>query len=95
MCCGNKRLALRNATPVKPSLNAPRVSQRVANTRVPQAPRPEPSRTTMPPETSRVLVRGPVTGRLYDFSGGQPSQAMDPRDGAALMRSGFRARNAS
>jgi hypothetical protein len=38
-----------------------------------------------------IRVRGPVTGRRYDFSEGQPSQPVDTRDAAVLTRNtGFR-----
>ena len=31
-------------------------------------------------------VRGPATGRLYQFSKLQPMQAVDARDAAAILR---------
>lgn len=37
-------------------------------------------------ERARVLVRGPVTGRTYEFSAERPAQPVDPRDADALMR---------
>ena len=40
-------------------------------------------------ETSPILVRGPVSGRQYEFSGSKPVQVVDPRDAAALLRTGF------
>jgi hypothetical protein len=40
-------------------------------------------------ETSAIRVRGPVTGRRYDFSMTQPTQTVDPRDAAVLTRSGM------
>jgi hypothetical protein len=36
-----------------------------------------------------IRVRGPVTGRQYDFSGSRPVQAVDPRDASALLRTRF------
>ena len=36
-------------------------------------------------ERVRVLVRGPVTGRAYDFSAEQPTQVVDARDVEALL----------
>ena len=41
---------------------------------------------------SPVRVRGAVTGRQYDFSGLRPTQAVDARDAAGLLRTSlFRA----
>ena len=33
-----------------------------------------------------MRVRGPVSGRAYDFSPSQPTQAVDARDAAVLTR---------
>lgn len=35
---------------------------------------------------STMNVRGPATGRLYQFSKLQPMQAVDARDAAAILR---------
>jgi hypothetical protein len=35
---------------------------------------------------SPAAVRGPVTGRLYQFTKLQPVQAVDARDAAAILR---------
>ena len=40
-------------------------------------------------ENSPIRVRGPVTGRQYDFSGVRPVQAVDTRDASALLRKRF------
>jgi hypothetical protein len=40
-------------------------------------------------EQSPVLVRGPATGRNYEFSGADPVQNVDARDGEALLRTRF------
>jgi hypothetical protein len=40
-------------------------------------------------ENSPILVRGPVTGRQYEFSGAKPQQLVDVRDADALLRTGF------
>lgn len=40
-------------------------------------------------EKSPIQVRGPVTGRRYEFSGAHPVQAVDPGDAAALLRTRF------
>jgi hypothetical protein len=37
-------------------------------------------------ERARVLVRGPVTGRGYEFSAEQPMQSVHPRDAEMLLR---------
>jgi hypothetical protein len=37
-------------------------------------------------ENSPVLVRGPATGRQYQFSGAAPVQAVEQRDAQALLR---------
>jgi len=37
-------------------------------------------------QRARVLVRGPVTGRAYEFSAGQPMQSVEPRDAEMLLR---------
>lgn len=40
-------------------------------------------------QASAVLVRGPVTGRHYQFNGTANTQRVDSRDAAALIRSGY------
>jgi|ERR1019366_7515772 hypothetical protein len=40
-------------------------------------------------EKSPILVRGPATGRQYDFSRARPVQAVDARDAEALLRTRF------
>jgi hypothetical protein len=37
-------------------------------------------------EPSAIRVRGPITGRPYEFSMAQPVQAVDVRDAAVLVR---------
>jgi hypothetical protein len=49
---------------------------------------PFPSVTLHYMESSAIRVRGPVTGRPYDFSGSQPFQAVDVRDAAVFTRNG-------
>jgi hypothetical protein len=41
----------------------------------------------MPQES--VLIRGPSTGRHYQFHPGAQTQAVDPRDAASLLKSGY------
>jgi len=82
MCCGSKRAALRNAArtqvaaPAAPT-NGVSVTQSFAAV------------TLHYTKASEIRVRGPVTGRLYDFAGTPPAQAVDPRDAGALTRSGL------
>jgi hypothetical protein len=40
-------------------------------------------------ETAAIRVRGPVTGRPYDFSAAKPDRPVDPGDATALMRTGL------
>jgi hypothetical protein len=39
-------------------------------------------------ERARILVRGPITGRAYEFSAQWPTQSVEPRDADVLVRSG-------
>jgi hypothetical protein len=40
-------------------------------------------------QSSAVMVRGPVTGRHYQFNGSANSQRVDARDAAALIKTGY------
>jgi hypothetical protein len=40
-------------------------------------------------ERARILVRGPSTGRTYEFSAAQRAQTVDPADVPPLLRTGF------
>ncbi len=40
-------------------------------------------------QPSAIMVRGPVTGRHYQFNGSANSQHVDARDAAALIRTGY------
>jgi hypothetical protein len=40
-------------------------------------------------ERSPIQVRGPITGRMYEFSPSQPIQPIDARDVATLLRTRF------
>jgi len=40
-------------------------------------------------DAARIHVRGPVSGRTYEFSAAQPFQAVDPRDAASLLQTGL------
>jgi hypothetical protein len=37
-------------------------------------------------QTRPLLVRGPVTGRVYQFSGAHPEAGVDCRDAASLLQ---------
>ena len=39
-------------------------------------------------EPMRMLVRGPVTGRTYDFSPQRPTQMVETHDADLLLRTG-------
>jgi hypothetical protein len=99
-CCGQKRAALTSPPPTtvtqrSPNLptaipRAPIVGQQV--TVRTQAAQPFPTHSSVVlryTETSPILVRGPASGRQYQFSGSKPVQTVDPRDAAALLRTGF------
>jgi hypothetical protein len=102
MCCGNKRMALRNiSTSSRAASSAP--APAAAGVPLGGAPRSKgiapavalsargPSNSVMLryKDASAIRVRGPVTGRLYDFSAAQPAQPVDPLDAPALTRSGL------
>jgi hypothetical protein len=40
-------------------------------------------------ERSHVLVKGPATGRMYEFSGSNPVQPVDAADARALLATRF------
>ena len=40
-------------------------------------------------QSSPVMVRGPVTGKHYQFNGSVNTQRVDARDAAALIKSGY------
>jgi hypothetical protein len=40
-------------------------------------------------QTSPIRVKGPTSGRQYEFSGSHPIQLVDTRDAKALLRTGF------
>jgi hypothetical protein len=84
MCCGQKRSALRSNPMVSqhPIINTQaRVSQPQAGT--------QSSMGIRYVGSSPLRVRGPVTGRQYEFSGSHPVHSIDPRDAALLLRTRF------
>ena len=40
-------------------------------------------------QPTSVLIRGPATGRHYQFHAGARTQQVDPRDAAMLVKSGY------
>ena len=97
-CCGQKRAELKNthSTPTTPPVvervqNAPEraVAPGFSARPVAVAARDYSSVKLRYSENSPVRVRGPVTGRQYDFSGTNPVQSVDARDAEALMRTRF------
>jgi hypothetical protein len=40
-------------------------------------------------QQAAILVRGPATGRHYQFHPGTQIQSVDPRDAASLLKSGY------
>src|SRR5262245_61898031 len=98
-CCGQKRAALTSASPaavtrLNPNLPAATSQPAIAGKQdaVYVRARPLPAYASVAlryTETSPILVKGPVTGRQYQFSGSSPVQAVDARDVAALLRTRF------
>lgn len=96
-CCGQKRAPLGSSPTPKgmPTTQPARDSAQMVS--LSQA-RPGWTGLSHPPyssmplrylETSPILVRGPASGRLYEFSGGSPVQSVDTRDAQALLRTRF------
>jgi hypothetical protein len=99
-CCGQKRAALRRTPPpavTRRSWNLPtaRAQPPMARQQVTvhtQSAQPLATRSSVAlryTQASPILVRGPASGRQYQFSGSKPVQAVDARDAAALLRTGF------
>jgi hypothetical protein len=87
-CCGQGRSA-----PVRQVTASPRKAIGVW-----QQPNPAvATAATLPSGTARlrfvrqdnILVRGPITGRQYAFSGATPIQQVDVRDAASLLRTSW------
>ena|SRR6516225_7961128 len=89
MCCGSRRAAWRAASS---STLAPRSAQAPETTRAapadfsPSAPGITMTRLRYA-DSALIRLRGPVTGRAYDFSGAAPVQEVDFRDAAIFVRS--------
>ena len=99
-CCGQKRAALTSvpATTVRrlnpnlptaspqPSIAPQQSAVHVDAAQASPAYSPVALRYT---ETSPILVKGPASGRQYQFSGLNPVQPVDARDVAGLLRTRF------
>ena len=95
MCCGQKR-----ATTTQENVN--QTTLRSNSIAIP-APAAQRASVAQPPavwssvglrylEKSPIRVRGPATGRQYEFSAVSPVQAVDARDAESLLRTRFFAR---
>jgi hypothetical protein len=86
MCCGHKRKVLRTLT------SAPPVQRRPIH----RTQTGVPAGNVTPALASVRYVRrvplrltGEATGRTYEFSSARPTQHVDPRDLAGLLRTGY------
>ena len=82
-CCGLKRSPLPAALAASPRPAPDAVGHRLA-----EATAGGRGVTLRYRDRSRILVRGPVTGRAYEFSPRQPTPSVDMRDADVLMRTG-------
>jgi hypothetical protein len=55
----------------------------------PQAAMPASSTSLRYVKNPPIRVRGPVSGRYYEFSGGRTVQRVDARDASSLLNTGF------
>jgi hypothetical protein len=96
-CCGQKRAALKAKRAPAPG---PTVVERPPSPAAPPrlSPAPPPPAAVVVAggdvpieylERSRIRVRGPATGRVYEFSGDARVQAVDLRDAAGLLGTRF------
>jgi len=84
MCCGSRRSALRSLpTPARAAAGR----DHAAGPAIPRAPTIA-SVVIHYGGPSAIRVKGPVSGRTYDFSAARPAQAVDARDAPVLTRSG-------
>lgn len=96
MCCGDKRtMATQQAMnhPTQPAASAPAANYNPpASTSAAQEPAAWSATKLRYLERSPVRVRGPVTGKHYDFSAADPIALVEARDATALLRTRFFAR---
>ena len=81
------RAAYAPAAPQHPAQGSPPTAPAVPAMTLPDSPAlNDPSVYLQYREQSPTRVRGLATGRIYQFSGKQPVQAVDERDAAALLQ---------
>ncbi len=92
-CCGQKRDGLRSA--LRPSTshapapgNMPGIDRRGARAAA-TPPLAGPAVAVRYVERSRLMVRGPATGRQYEFSAARPTQLVAAHDADALLRTRY------
>ena len=95
-CCGQKRTEINQSSWTVKTTNTP--SSGLTHPAVHSAPQVRPQPNQSPQEipsasitlhylqTAPILVRGPVTGRAYRFSGPYPEQFVDARDVETLLQ---------
>jgi hypothetical protein len=92
-CCGKNRAALNpSPTPTNlPMAQAPlHVRPQATGAQIPGTTRPVGGSVSVRYlEASNAVVRGPVTGRRYAFSGTNPVQSVDARDASAFLHTRF------
>ena len=96
-CCGQKRALRGNPSPV--ALTPISIDSRAVPASPPAASVGDPQtvmRASAPStvaihylEQSPILVRGPATGRPYEFTAARPIQSVDARDAEPLLRTRF------
>ena len=98
MCCGQQRETVTRETMQKTTLSgnsiatpAPAAAPAVNNSpRSASAPQPVWSSVGVRYlEKSPIRVRGPATGREYDFSAAHPVRSVDTRDAESLLHTRF------
>jgi len=96
-CCGQGRTSLTRvsaAAPPPPPAQRPALVPQVAPASAATPPQPAAysshgTVTLRYLERSRIIVRGPATGRYYEFSGIDAVKPVEARDAAALLRTQF------
>ena len=91
-CCGQKRTALQQKTastqPINRKAQPPQTPPAASS--VQPAARYDPGSVRLRyTERSRILVHGPVTGRLYEFSGERPVVSVHVRDAEGLLKTRY------
>src|SRR5215469_6489481 len=100
MCCSNKRATLMREATKQTTLKsnsiatpspaaATSVPNPVQNVRPAQPPGGGSSVGLRYLEKSPIRVRGPATGRQYEFSAANPIRLIDARDAESLLRTRF------